>query len=188
MVLDLHSHHMSPWCSRDSLPFTLISCNMENEMLPEYVGLVREKHIACLSKLSESRGIKRTIIHAVSLRYVHDLSLSDNRCPLLFDVNLHLLTCNPSVPKVISSHRRVTFLQVLLALCHLDFPAYLPCFCLPFLLGVQAFPAFRVGSRHQQNKHMPGTAHFEGRNFSHSNCDVLPHSVRFNRKYSQLFC
>lgn len=64
-------------------------------MLPEYVGLVREKHIASLSKLSESRGIKQTVTHAVSLRSVYDLGLSDNRCPLLFGGNLQPPSCDP---------------------------------------------------------------------------------------------
>jgi hypothetical protein len=73
-------------------------------MLPEYVGLV-----ASLLKLSEIRGIKQTVTHAVSLGSVHDLGLSDNRCPLLFDGNLQPPSCDPSIPKVISLHRRVTF-------------------------------------------------------------------------------
>jgi len=80
-------------------------------MLPEYVGLVREKHMASLSKLSESRGIKQTVTDAVSLRSVHNFGLSDNRCPLLFDGNLQPLSSDPStsIPKVISSHRQVIF-------------------------------------------------------------------------------
>jgi hypothetical protein len=62
-------------------------------------------------KLSESRGIKQIVTHAVSLRSVHNFGLPDNRCPLLFDGNLQPLSSDPSasIPKVISSHRRVIF-------------------------------------------------------------------------------
>lgn len=124
----------------------------------------------------------------MTLRSVHDLGCRDNYCPPLSYGNLQLPSCDPSIPTEISSHRWVAFSQVFPAFsCHLDFSASLPCFCLPFVLHVQVIQAFRVDSRHQQSKHVPGMAHFRGWNFSHSNCDVLPHSIRFNPKYSWLF-
>ena len=84
-------------------PFTLILCNMEDQMLPGIHWAGKGKAYSFSLETVRKSGIKQTITHAVSLCSVHDLVFSDILCPLLFHFygNLQPPFCDPSIPKVI---------------------------------------------------------------------------------------